>query len=224
MCACFNGFRRSGCPQHSLNLRLSFFVSVTNTHTDRRAYTVLVAHQVQQKVHKHGFSPAIRLERMAAEKKRTSIYRGEWQKQPQMDQHKPATKRNTFSAASVCAASAVFHLAGCDVKRDVKKRRFHLACANVLDYRGHLLSQDFLPVMKPEIWRGSWPSVATAISSWPRDNQNSSRLFRSVSTSAKSGSCTDWNSLISKWINLKPYSFVNKCLFNTRNENVILCH
>lgn len=29
----------------------------------------------------------------------------------------------------------------------------------------HLLSHDFLPVMKPEILRGSGPSVSTAISS-----------------------------------------------------------
>lgn len=54
----------------------------------------------------------------------------------------------------------------------------------------NLLSHDFLPVMKPDICRGSCPSVATAISSWPRDSQKSSRLFRSISTSAKSGSCT----------------------------------
>lgn len=55
--------------------------------------------------------------------------------------------------------------------------------------RRHLLSHDFLLVMKPEICRGSRPSVATAISSWPRESQKSSRLFKSVSTSAKSGSC-----------------------------------
>jgi len=54
----------------------------------------------------------------------------------------------------------------------------------------NLLSHDFLPVMKPDIFRGSCPSVATAISSWPRDSQKSSRLFRSIRTSAKSGSCT----------------------------------
>lgn len=54
----------------------------------------------------------------------------------------------------------------------------------------NLLSHDFLPVMKPDICRGSCPSVATAISSWPRDSQKSSRLFSSIRTSAKSGSCT----------------------------------
>lgn len=57
----------------------------------------------------------------------------------------------------------------------------------------HLLSHDFLLVMKPEIRRGSRPSVATAISSWPRESQKSSRLFKSVSTSAKSGSCNRSN-------------------------------
>ena len=55
----------------------------------------------------------------------------------------------------------------------------------------NLLSQDFLPVMKPEICCVSCPSVATEISSWPRDSQNSSRLFRSMRTSAKSGSCRE---------------------------------
>ncbi len=30
--------------------------------------------------------------------------------------------------------------------------------------------------------------------------------------------CYMW---VNKWINIKPYSTVNKCLFNTRNENAI---
>lgn len=53
----------------------------------------------------------------------------------------------------------------------------------------HLLSHDLLPEMYPEIWRGFGPSVSTEICSCPRDNQKSSRLFRSASTSARSESC-----------------------------------
>ncbi len=34
-CACFNGFRRLGRPQHSLNLRRPFFVSLSHTHTHK---------------------------------------------------------------------------------------------------------------------------------------------------------------------------------------------
>lgn len=50
--------------------------SFSLTHTKHaHAYTVLVGYIVKQKVYKHGFPPAIRLERMETE--RTGIYRGE---------------------------------------------------------------------------------------------------------------------------------------------------
>lgn len=152
---------------------------------DRHAYTVLVGHKVQQKVYKHAFPTAIRLKRMETERESTSIYRTEWQIQPQMDEHKPTTK-HIVVVGELCLLPLQW--------REKQETRFRFCpCEGVLQGGGYLLSQDFLPVMKPEICLGSWPSVATAISSWPRDNQNNSRLFRSVSTSAKSGSCTDGN-------------------------------
>lgn len=100
----------------------------------------------------------MRLERAEAKREKTGIYSGKWQKQPQVDEHRPSHERPPPHPQ-----------------------------------RRHLLSHDFLLVMKPEIRRGSRPSVATAISSWPRESQKSSRLFKSVSTSAKSGSCNRSN-------------------------------
>lgn len=205
MCADFN--RQSGCPQHSSNLSLSLFESLTNTLTDRHEYTVLVGHQLQQKVYKHGFSPPITLERMGTYlwSRMTKTAADGWTQ----------TMQNTPSESFV--SPAVF------VTRMMWKRTHELIFVFA---GGHLLSQDFLPLMKPEICRGSWPSVATAISSWPRDNQNSSRLFKSVSTSAKSGSCGHrWkqfalsNIWVWKWVKIQQDAFVDKFPFQYMDWN-----
>lgn len=67
-------------------------------------------------------------------------------------------KKNTHSDRHpVSDASAVFRNAG-EGKMDDGKMGLKFRVS-------HLLSHDFLPVMKPEILWGSWPSVSTAISS-----------------------------------------------------------
>ncbi len=89
----------------------------------------------------------------------------------------------------------------------------------------HLLSHDLLPEMYPEIWRGFWPSVSTEICSCPRDNQKSSRLFRSASTSAKSESCrhASENMCSSSYSVSFIFISISKCVcFNSRLQRCLL--
>lgn len=67
-------------------------------------------------------------------------------------------KKNTHSQRHhVSDASAVF--------RNTGKGKMDGGKMGLMFLLSHLLSHDFLPVMKPEILWGSWPSVSTAISS-----------------------------------------------------------
>lgn len=165
-------------------LSLSLFLHLSHTHADMHAQLWWATKSDRRSINTF-FSPAIRLKRILGGKTEVFTERND------KNSH-TRTTQNTFSAGRFVCCTRVLRNNWLKQFLDGKKRGTgRTRSSKVFIMLQNLLSQVFLPVMKPEICRGSWPSVTTAISSWPRDNQNNSRLFRSVSTSAKSGSCTD---------------------------------